>query len=411
MQRQTNNSAAHSTGHVAFFLRALMAGGVERVMINLAGAMAARGYQVDLVVGRLHGPFVTQIPNNVRVIDLRTRCVYQALPVIPKMGSDALRTALTLCMPHSHWILGAVPRLAEYLRNERPHALLSGIEWPNIAAILARRLACIDTRLVIGVHDILSARVAHAHVFQRVRAAPALVRRYYPQADAIVAVSKSAASDTVRTAAVPPERVTTIYNPVVDARIPLSAQQMPAHPWFYDDEPPIVLAAGRLKPEKDFPSLLRAFALVRAVRPARLVILGEGWQRPFLRALVRRLGLVADVSMPGFVANPFAYMARARLFVISSLHEGFANVIPEALACGCPVISTNCPGGPSEILENGNIGTLVPVGDAAAMAAAILQALDTAPDRERLRRRAADFSIDTATDQYLDIMLPQSVGR
>ena len=146
-----------------------MAGGVERVMLNLAGEMVARGHRIDLVVGRLHGPFVDQIPPAVRVIDLKTSTVYQALASVPQLGDEAWPALRMLLTPHAHWILGAVPKLAQYLRRERPDALLAGIEWPNIAAVLARRLAGGSTRIVLGVHDMLSQRVRHAHLLQRDR--------------------------------------------------------------------------------------------------------------------------------------------------------------------------------------------------------------------------------------------------
>ena len=392
--------------HLSFFLRGLMAGGVERVMLNLAGEMVARGHRIDLVVGRLHGPFVDQIPPAVRVIDLKTSTVYQALASVPQLGDEAWPALRMLLTPHAHWILGAVPKLAQYLRRERPDALLAGIEWPNIAAVLARRLAGGSTRIVLGVHDMLSQRVRHTHLLQRVSVVPPLVRHYYPQADAIVAVSRGAAADTAQITQLPFARIATIYNPVVSGRIAALAQEPAAHPWFSDGGAPIILAAGRLKPEKDFVNLLQAFDRVRQLRPARLVILGEGWQRPMLHALVRRLGLRKHVDLPGFLANPFACMARARLFVLSSRHEGFANVIPEALACGCPVVSTDCPSGPGEILDGGRFGTLVPVGDAAALAGAILAAWDIVPERDRLRERANEFSIARAATRYLEVMLP-----
>jgi len=143
---------------------------------------------------------------------------------------------------------------------------------------------------------------------------------------------------------------------------------------------------------------------VRAVRPARLLILGEGKKRTTLEALARKLGVASDVGLPGFVDNPFAYMARAAVFVLSSAWEGFGNVVAEALACGCPVVSTDCPSGPAEILDGGAYGPLVPVGDDAALAKAILSVLETPPDPERLRARAALFSVDRVADQYLEVL-------
>ena len=177
------------------------------------------------------------------------------------------------------------------------------------------------------------------------------------------------------------------------------------HPWFAPGSPPVVLGIGRLTTQKDFPTLLKAFAQVRAVRKARLMILGEGRDRQALEVLARELGVASDVDLPGFVLNPFPYMVRASLLVLSSAWEGLPGVLIEAMACGCPVVSTDCPSGPSEILDGGAYGPLVPVGDDGALAKAILSVLEMPPDPERLRARAALFSVERATDQYLQVLL------
>jgi glycosyltransferase involved in cell wall biosynthesis len=169
----------------------------------------------------------------------------------------------------------------------------------------------------------------------------------------------------------------------------------------------VILSVGRLSAEKDYPTLLRAFALLQNQVPARLILLGEGGQRAGLERLASELGIGATVSLPGFVRNPFAYMARARVFVLSSLFEGFGNVLVEALACGCQVVSTHCPGGPGEILDRGRYGRLVPVGDHAALARAILEAIAEPMDTEALRRRADDFSVERAARRHLDALFPE----
>jgi len=173
------------------------------------------------------------------------------------------------------------------------------------------------------------------------------------------------------------------------------------------------LGVGRLDPQKDFPTLIRAFARVRAQRPARLIVLGaEGHERHSkyvaeLKALPARLGIADDVDLPGFRHNPFAFMSRAAVFVLSSIYEGLGNVLIEALACGTPVVSTDCPSGPAEILEGGRFGALVPVGDDAAMAAAIAATLDRPPAAATLRERARMFSVERAVDRYLDLMFEE----
>jgi glycosyltransferase involved in cell wall biosynthesis len=234
---------------------------------------------------------------------------------------------------------------------------------------------------------------------------PPLARRTYLMADAIVAVSEGVAQDLVAHAGVSRERITKIYNPVVTAELLVRAKEPLDHPWLKPGEPPIILGTGRLVSPKDFSTLLRAFARVRAQRKSRLIILGEGNRRNELEYLAQKLGVSNDVALPGFVANPCAYMARASVFVLSSAWEGFGNVIVEALACGCPVVSTDCPNGPSEILGDGAYGPLVPVGDDAAMADAILAILESSTESGRLQARAAEFSAERAVDDYLDVLL------
>ncbi|HET8700836.1 MAG TPA: glycosyltransferase, partial [Nitrococcus sp.] len=273
----------------------------------------------------------------------------------------------------------------------------------NLLALWARRLAGVATRVVISERTALSSETAARRKW-RWRYLPALIHRVYPWADAIVAVSEGVAEDLARTAELPRERITTIYNPVVTAELRAQASAPLDHAWFAPGAPPVVLGAGRLLKQKDFPTLIRAFAKVRAQRPARLVILGEGAKRRRLEALVEGLGLGADAALPGYVDNPFAYMARAAVFVLSSAYEGLPGVLIQALACGTPVVATDCPHGPVEILDGGRYGRLVPVGDAAAMAAAIIAMLDQPPERQRLQARASEFCVERAMRSYRQVL-------
>jgi glycosyltransferase involved in cell wall biosynthesis len=238
------------------------------------------------------------------------------------------------------------------------------------------------------------------------------MRRTYAQAEAIVAVSNGVADDLARLTGLPRERVRTVYNPVVGPELARLAAEPVDHPWFRPGQSsPVVLGAGRLSGQKDFPTLVRAFARLRATMPARLVILGSASTPELtakrageLRALAAEKGLVEEVDLPGFVPNPYAYMARSALFVLSSAFEGFGNVLVEAMATGCPVVSTDCPSGPAEILDGGRHGPLVPVGDDAALAAAMARTLAAPPDPAALRRRAAEFTPERATDAYLEAL-------
>ena len=396
-----------SRRHIGLFVRSFGGGGgAERVMLNLATALADRGHRVDLVMGRKEGHFLEEIPDTVTVIDLKIRSARQLLPTLLKMPRVAAALAAHLPGSRLPWILGGVSGLAAYLNQQRPTALLSALSYPNMTAVLARRLSIASTRTVISVHNHLSVATAGAD-----RAAdktfPHLARRLYPEADRIVAVSDGVAEDLAHTLGLPRTRIRTIYNPVFRPDMLTLARAPLEHAWFAPGAPPVILGIGKLKPQKDFGCLIRAFARVRAVRPARLLILGEGSQREALLSLASQLGVADDIALPGFVANPFAYLGRAAVFALSSAWEGLSNVIIEALACGCPVVSTDCPSGPAELLGRGAYGSLVPVGDDTALAQALLASLDHPPHRERLLDRARQFSVERAAEQYLSVLLEE----
>ena len=371
-------------------------------MLNLATALAGRDYRVDLVMGQKKGHFLDEIPDTVNIVELRPLSARRLFAALRHMRYISGRLGSHVFNRKAAWILGTVPALAAYLNTQRPTVLLSALNYTNIAALLARGLSVQPPRLVISVHNHLSTVAAHAPHERRVLQ---LARWFYPEADRIVAVSDGVADDLARVIAVPRSRITTIYNPIFRPEILIQAQARLGHAWFAPGTPRVILAIGKLKPQKDFACLIRAFTRVRALRPARLLILGEGPQREALLSLARKLRVENDVALPGFVANPFAYMGRAAVFVLSSAWEGLSNVIIEALACGCPVVSTDCPSGPAEILDGGTYGRLVPVGDDAALANAILATLDNPPPRDRLRDRAQFFSVDCAVERYLDVLL------
>jgi Glycosyltransferase len=339
---------------IALFTVSLEVGGAERVLTTLANRFAARGHTVQMALMKPQGELRKELCPEVRRVDLKT---YRAM-----------RTILPL---------------ARYLRRERPDALLSTLSQPNLVAIVARRLARVPTRVVVREAN-TPTREFGAAVKPKDRIVPALIARMYRQADAIVAVSRGVQHDLLRLTGLPESHIPCIYNPVITERLLRLRDEPLQHPWFEAGAPPVVLAVGRLTPQKDYPTLLRAFAQVRQSHPARLLILGEGELHADLWRLVQALGLTDAVAMPGYEPNPFAYMRRARVFVLSSRYEGLPNALIQAMACGCPVVSTDCPSGPREILDGGRYGALVPVGDVDALADAIVRGLEgqlpTAPD-------------------------------
>lgn len=362
---------------VAIFVPGLYGGGAERVAVNLAKGMARRSYAIDLVVAEAEGPYLAEGLDQVRLVELNSR----HLPI--------LRT------------IASLPALVRYLRRERPAALLSVLHG-NFVALWARHLAGIPLRLVISEHNTFSIRTRTLSRFHR-WLTPQLVKRFYPWADGIVAVSKGVADDLTQVVDLPMGRIRIVYNPVITPELRTKAQMPLEHPWYQSGEPPVVVAVGRLTEQKDFSSLLKAFAQVRRARPVRLIILGEGEERRALEMLVRQLGLSEDVSLPGFVANPYPYLVHASLFVLSSRWEGLPTVLVEALYCGVPVVATDCPSGPREILADGKYGLLVPVGDVGALAQAIEEGLAgrEPPPAESWQ----PYELDNVVNHYIDVLL------
>lgn len=409
---------------LAFYISSLGGGGVQRVFVNLLQGFMKRGFRdLWLILNRAQGPFLNRLPSEVRIVDLHE-------PDLP-FRLSRLWVYLKETHVRSSWLRGAVKahyialkgvgylrrrnlqflllssllslKLADHLRFIQPDALLSAFTC-NISALLARRFWK-KSRITISEHGTVSSWLP---LFPAGGMVLRLMHRLYPHAHGIVAISQGVAEDLTTLLNLPPDKVTVIYNPIFTPDLLDQAKEPVEHPWFEKRRLPVVLSVGRLAYEKDFPTLMRAFALVRQNRPVRLVILGEGKERENLEQLAEKLGIQNDISMPGFVENPYAFMSRASVFVLSSAWEGFGNVVAEALACGCPVVATDCRSGPREILDNGRYGRLVPVGDHEAMAKAILEALenpDYPADREARLQRAMEFSVDVAVERYLKVLL------
>jgi glycosyltransferase involved in cell wall biosynthesis len=397
---------------IAFVLHGFGGGGMEKSMLRLAEGLIARGFGVDFVVAEAKGELTGEVPPTARIVELDRMRLWRARArgFAADPGAWRLllqpRSTIGLLKP----LLRRLPAMADYFRCARPEAILAAEPRFNLIAAWGRSLSGLGSPLVISERIQVSRHAVFEGPWgdQRLHG---LLRRAYRKADAIVAVSDGVADDLATYAGIARDRITTVYNPVVSPELLAKAREPLDHQWFGPGEPPVILGAGRLDPQKDFATLIRAFARVRARRPARLVILGaDSRMKPAcsaeLKALPGALGVAEDVAMPGFVDNPLAFMARSSVFVLSSLYEGLPGVLIQALACGCPVVSTDCPSGPREILNHGQFGPLVPVGDDAALAAAIEAILDDPPPSGSLRARAELFSVDRATDNYLKLLLP-----
>jgi len=357
---------------LALFTQNLRGGGAERVTVRLAGELVRRGHEVDLVLCEAVGEYMTDVPAGVRVIDFRQ----------PRTMASA-------------------PAFFGYLRRERPDAVLAALSQPCTIAAWARRFNRIRT--VLAIHSTLSQEAANAKTL-RMRLMPWFARTFFRSADRIVACSGGVADDYRNFVGVESHKLDVIYNPVLSADVQSLAAQPPEHPWLATKSGPVLVSAGRLTEQKNFPLLIEAFDRIRDRTDARLIIFGEGELRDSLSTEFARRGLTDRIDLPGYVANPYAHFAAADAFVLSSDWEGLPTVLIEALACGAPVVATDCPSGPREILRGGKLGRLVPLGDADALSKAILQVL------EEGRRPIAESEIEpylaeTAARRYEEALL------
>lgn len=359
---------------IGFFVPEMAVGGAEHVTVNVANGLAERGYDVDLLLAYPAGAFRGKVEDSIRVVDLD-------VPRVPGVGLGV-----------------SVPKLASYLRSTRPDVLFSAMTHANVVALAAKAVSNASTRAVPVEHLPFSAKSATKDAVVL-----SVAKFGYAIADGVVAVSEGVAESVARNTRVDGDDVRVLYNPIPTGEI-YERSKGPvtdAEEWFRSDDFDVVLGVGRLEDQKDFATLIGAFDRVRTeVDDARLVIVGEGSGREELLALVADLGLSDVVSLPGFVDDVYPYMGRASVFALSSRNEGLPTVLVEAMACGCPVVATDCPSGPREILEAGEHGPLVPVGDERALAEAIRAVLSDPPEGRALRERAADFSFDAVLDDY-----------
>ena len=366
-----NNDASNPKIDAAFFIQDLSGGGAEKIMTSLANEFAGRGLKVDFVLVRAGGVNLKFLSEHIRVVDLKAQNTYMCLPA-----------------------------LVQYLNRARPRVFLSSLDLTNLFALIARRISRVNTRLAIRIENMVSTQ---KRSFLKKGLEKIFLSALYPWADDIVAISKNVAEDIIRYAGLPPAKIHVVPNPVITPDLLNKAGEDAKHAWLKKGQPPVILGAGRLTEQKDFETLLNAFAILRRKMDARLIILGEGELRSELETIIRRLEIEKEVDLYGYVENPYSFMRQSRVFVLSSKWEGSPSVLIAALACGCPVVSTDCPGAVREILADGAYGDLVPVGDAAAMAEAIEMVLETG-GKSAAPNWLDQFSIENVTDQTMKIL-------
>ena len=359
---------------VAVHLPNLNGGGAEKVAIILCEQLHLRGYKIDLVVGTARGEYVETIPAGINVVDL-----------------GAPRT----------W--KSITALRKYIEKSRPAAIIANVGPQNISAVIANALSQKKTNVFAVQHSSLTHQ-SRDHPSWQMRAMPILYRFVLPFSSGVVAVSHGVAEDLIEKAHIPRNLVKVIYNPITS---PTKEQyEGPISiPEFFDGQEPVIAALGRLVPVKDFTTLIKAVHLINQTTfPTRLLVMGNGPMREQLQMLVESLNLSERVRILPFSSNPYPYLKEASVTVMSSRYEGFGNVLVESMACGTPVVSTNCPFGPAEILENGKYGHLTPVGDVEALAEAIVATIRNPISADVLKSRARTFEPSAAVESYIRLL-------
>lgn len=363
-------------------IHSLRWGGSERVLINLLNGLDKEKFSITLVL--YERVFDYPLPEN---IDIRVLDIYTG------------RNFLILLKSFFFKII----KLAKLFGQNKPDVIFSLLSTTNVTVILAKLLSRVNCRLIVS---------EHTHPSENLKNEPygfitkCLIRKFYPKADRIIAVSSGIKEDLIKNFNVPEKKIAIIYNPIDINNIRMLSEEHVDHPWF-QERIPIIVSVGRLTRQKGFPYLLRAFSILRKSFYCRLLIIGDGEERESLIKMAEDSGYRGDIEFIGFQKNPFKYMAKASIFVLSSIFEGFGNVIVEAMVLGLPVISTDCPSGPSEIITDGENGLLVPVGDEYALSEAILEVLTNKELRDKLiiraKERAETFALDRIITCYSEV--------
>lgn len=360
------------------FIRALHGGGAQRAMVRYANALTDKGYDTYVLTLDSSGDFRNELDKNVQIKTLS-----------------------------ANRILFAIPQLIKYIRSIKPNAIMVTEPACNIALIVAKMLSFSKSRLLIR-EGLFPSLAVNESPYIQTRIAYRLAPYFYKKADVIVAIASELAEDLSSFIGLPRNRITLIpINPVVTPELYAKADQELDHPWLVNNDIPVILGVGRLEAQKDFATLINSFCLLRQEINCKLIILGSGSLKNNLDAQIVATGYENDIEMAGFCSNPFKYMSRCDVLVLSSRYEGLPNTLIESLACGTPSISTDCKSGPKDILDNGKYGLLVPIGDVAAMANAIKQTLNSPIDKVTLKKRGARYTLENSINAYLPHMFPE----
>ncbi|MEW8505615.1 MAG: glycosyltransferase [Candidatus Thiodiazotropha sp.] len=365
--------SSQSRPHVCLFILKFGDGGVERMMVNIARGLSMIGVRVDFIVKGTQAPYLHLLPPQVRIIRFQ----------VSKQKA-------------------ALPKLLDYLQTNEPDILLSAKILDDQIALQAKRRHSGRTRFFLRPGTALISRMEArgTHPLRRWLKKKRLAAMFNA-ADGVVAVSQGVADEVVELSGSAMDKISVIKNPTITPELYQQAQAAIDEPWLAADQPPLILGIGGLRRQKDFPTLLRAFSVVRKALPCRLMILGQGNKQGQLLNLARELELGDDFRLPGFVDNPYAYLKGARLFVLSSLWEGSPNVLTEAMALGTSCVSTDCPSGPYEVTRGGEVAPLVPMGDPESLAQAMLQTLREPLDPQRLMEAVSDYTLEKSAASYL----------
>jgi glycosyltransferase involved in cell wall biosynthesis len=362
---------------VSIFLHTLRVGGAEKVLVALANSLIVHYENIELVVMELDGPLIDSVHERVKIIDLKS----------PNYRRATLE-------------------MARYYERAMPSVVLTSLYPTGLAAIAAKVMSRSKTKVLVGAHNSLRAKFVSPDTRKDRLLLKPLCRFLFPRADGFIAVSKGVADELIADFHIPSNRMKVIYNPVITADFPKRMTEAVHHPWLGAKKErtfKTIVTVGRLVKQKGYDILLKAFSFVTKKQQCKLIFVGTGPLLEPLKLQVKALHMDQHVDFVGYQENPLKYMYNADLFVLSSRWEGLPTVLIEALACGCPVVATDCMHGPSEILGHGEFGKLAMVDNPASLSTEILSALTTKPEiKHPLRRRLEDFKPDCVTHQFVD---------